>query len=114
MGLADSEAYWEVNLSPRGDWNIYHLQGYRQGLQAEMAIKTLPLVVNAAPLGSPQPGFELQAVLNGATLFAVDQPIHLGITAVIQDQEGALSYWALRHCGSEPDFHLRESFALKL
>ncbi|NJM95457.1 MAG: hypothetical protein HC792_04035 [Acaryochloridaceae cyanobacterium CSU_5_19] len=67
MGLADSEAYWEVNLSPRGDWNIYHLQGYRQGLQAEMAIKTLPLVVNAAPLGSPQPGFELQAVLNGAT-----------------------------------------------
>ena len=30
--------YWEINLSPSGDWNIYRLSGYRQGLQAEPSI----------------------------------------------------------------------------
>ena len=35
--------YWEINLSPSGDWNVYRLSGYRQGLQAEPFIERISL-----------------------------------------------------------------------
>ena len=41
-------------------------------------------------------------------------PLELGLSAVIEDGEGGLSYWALAHTGSKPDFHHRGSFALTL
>jgi hypothetical protein len=40
--------------------------------------------------------------------------LHLGFTAVIEDRDGRLSYWALRHPPGKPDFHHADSFALKL
>ena len=30
-----TDPYWEFNLSPSGDWNVFALGGYRQGLQEE-------------------------------------------------------------------------------
>ena len=35
--------YWEINLAPNGDWNVYRLDGYRQGLQTEPAIQRISL-----------------------------------------------------------------------
>ena len=43
-----------------------------------------------------------------------DQPLEAAITAVIQQRSGLVSYWALEHGGSEPDFHRREDFRLSL
>jgi hypothetical protein len=36
------------------------------------------------------------------------------VTAVLQQQSGSCSYWALRHPGPEADFHRRDGFALRL
>jgi hypothetical protein len=36
------------------------------------------------------------------------------VTAVIEQQGEALSYWALAHSGLEADFHRREDFLLRL
>jgi hypothetical protein len=33
---------------------------------------------------------------------------------VIEEIDGALSYWALRHAPGKPDFHHRDAFALEL
>ena len=38
----------------------------------------------------------------------------LGLSAVIEDADGALSYWALAHPAAKPDFHHREAFTLKI
>lgn len=32
-------SYWEVNFSPRGDWNVYALDGYREGLREEPGLE---------------------------------------------------------------------------
>jgi hypothetical protein len=40
--------------------------------------------------------------------------VALGLAAVIEEQDGALSYWALRHPAGTPDFHHPEAFALAL
>ena len=43
-----------------------------------------------------------------------DRTGELGISAVIEEQDGRLSYWALAHPPGKPDFHHRDCFALRL
>ena len=38
----------------------------------------------------------------------------IGLCAVIERWDGAISYWALAHPSDKPDFHHPESFALEL
>ncbi len=40
--------------------------------------------------------------------------LSIGLSAVVEDESGALSHWALRHPPGKPDFHHREAFALEL
>jgi hypothetical protein len=52
----------------------------------------------------------------GATI-AVDaeQVWHLGLSAIIEEKEGAKSYWALAHpTGEKPDFHQADCFVGRL
>ncbi|HYH43254.1 MAG TPA: hypothetical protein VD867_14865, partial [Burkholderiales bacterium] len=41
-------------------------------------------------------------------------PLSIGLSAVIEDRDGALSYWALAHLPGKPDFHHAHAFALEL
>ena len=41
-------------------------------------------------------------------------PLALSFTAVIEDTDGRLSYWALAHAPGKPDFHHAHAFALEL
>jgi len=41
-------------------------------------------------------------------------PLRLALAAVIEAEDGALSYWALRHPPGRPDFHHADGFALVL
>ena len=73
-------------------------------------------VVDAAPQISLTPladGFVLQAMLPAALLPA-GQALQLGLTAVIEAADGSKHSWALAHCAAQPDFHVRQSFALTL
>lgn len=38
----------------------------------------------------------------------------LGLSAVIEGVDGAISYWALVHPSDKPDFHHPDSFVLDL
>ena len=41
-------------------------------------------------------------------------PLRLGLSAVIETTDGALSYWALAHPAPRPDFHQRAGWTLRL
>ena len=43
-----------------------------------------------------------------------DAPWQLGLSAVIEEADGRLSYWALAHPPGKPDFHHSDCFALEL
>ena len=45
---------------------------------------------------------------------AVPHLLALVVSAVIEDDSGALSYWALRHPPGKPDFHHPDAFAMEL
>jgi hypothetical protein len=105
------EAYWEFNLAPNGDWNVYQLDGYRRGLRPDGQYSALPLRTSTSP-GERSTIFMVTAALP-ASLAAV-QPLQLAVTAVVEQANGAISYWALHHGGGEADFHRRDGFLLQI
>ena len=110
LAIKDQPPYWEFNLSPSGDWNVYHMDAYRRiGFREETGIHQLPFEVQQEKMN-----LSLNAVAELSPLFPLDQVLECGITAVIQTIDGLETYWALTHPGPAPDFHLRESFMLEL
>jgi len=109
LAEAGAEPYWEVNLAPSGDWNVYRLSSYRQGLAPEPAISALPFAVE--PEGG---GLDLAVTLDLGALPLAARPLELAVTAVLELRGGELLYWALRHPGEQADFHRREGFGLRI
>lgn len=109
LGLQDSERYWEFNLSPVGYWNIYRFDGYRQGMQNELAWNKLPFEVQRH---SGTTTLELDLDLSPIAI--ATQKLNLGIATVLQLKTGAISYWALTHCAPQADFHQHKSFTIEL
>ena len=107
--LARQEAppYWEFNLSPAGDWNVYRFTDYRQGQAAEKAFASLPFVVHRSP-----EALRLTLEVDLAGIIAADLPLEVAIAAVIQTPDGRLTYWALTHPGPQADFHRRAGFLI--
>ena len=104
-----AEPYREVNLSPSGDWNVYRLSGYRQGLTPEPAISALPFAVERE--GG---GLDLEVTLDLGALPLAGRPLELAVTAVVELRDGEILYWALAHPGEQADFHWREGFGLRV
>ena len=99
--------YWEFNLSPSGDWNVFSLSGYRDGLQAEQAIATLPFTTQHTAKG-----LQLNLSINIAPLLS-NQDALIGISTVLIIA-GRESYWAIAHPAPQADFHHPNSFVLPL
>lgn len=109
FGVKDSSRYWEFNLSPAGHWNVYRFAGYRRGMAEETALTSLPFNVRR---GSDSLWVALE--LDVEKIVAADQPLMVGIAAVIKLAGNGLTYWALSHPGPAADFHRRDSFLVEL
>jgi hypothetical protein len=108
---AASAAYYEFNFSPSLQWAIYSFKAYRQGMSPADVTVPPKLTVRAfddrleldATIGLD----DLQGLRSAHTL-------KLAVTAVVEDDSGTLSYWALRHAPGKPDFHHGDGFVLEL
>jgi hypothetical protein len=109
LGVKSSPQYWEFNLSPAGHWNIYRFEDYRHGMQEETAWTIFPFQVEQS-----SDRLILRLELNLDKIISAETEIEVGITTVIGDERGEVSYWALTHRGEKPDFHRRDSFAIAL
>ena len=108
---AEGTAYWELNVAPSGDWNLYRFAAPREGMAVEARVAGLAAFARAAPA----PGaLAVAATLDLAPLGVAATALDVGLAAVVALRDGATSYWALRHVGERPDFHRRESFACRL
>ena len=77
-------SYREFNFSPSGEWAAYAFRGYREG----------------TPLGVPDPGIAVRSDGRALELCASVEvergEAARGLCVVIEELDGALSYWALR------------------
>jgi len=103
----DTPAYSEFNLSPSERWAAYDFASYREG----MAERGLPRDPDCALRGTGDLRI-FDAAIPAAGLPPL--PWHCGISAVIEEDGGALSYWALAHPPGKPDFHAPACFTLPI
>ena len=108
------DEYRELNFSPSTQWAAYAFTSYRKGIAAialdsapriEVIESTSRLTVHALigtegllPEGWRAPGVKLR----------------IALSAVIEDDSGNISYWALRHAPDKPDFHHSAGFILEV
>jgi hypothetical protein len=109
LGVPGMPEYWEFNLSPAGDWNVFHLDNYRQGLREESAFTSLPFETKLQS-GS----LVLKLELDLTVIIPSYQNLEVSVTSVIETLTGEISYWAVTHRGEQADFHLRDSFSISL
>ena len=101
------EAYCELNLSPSERWNAYDFDGYRAGMRERPFPHEPECTIR---LGSTFAIFDAAIPLAGLP----DQDCAMGLSAILEEQGGVKSYWALAHPESKPDFHAPACFAVAL
>ncbi len=108
---ADSPGYHEFNFSPSLDWAIYRFNAYRNGMTAAESAESPQICVRRGDYG-----LELQSAVCLGSLGELRDArrLRLAVAAVIEDNNGRLSYWGLRHPPGKPDFHHPNAFALEL
>jgi hypothetical protein len=110
LAVKDQPAYWEFNMSPSGDWNVYRMDAYRRvGFREEPAISQLNFEFGREPNG-----YSLSVSVDLTPIVPPETELQAAITAVIQTHDGNETYWALAHPEPYADFHLRDSFILGL
>jgi hypothetical protein len=98
-------AYYEFNFSPSTRWAAYHFPGYRSGMRVATEIAAPRIEVR-----SSAETYTLQATLE---FDGLSSPLHLGLSAVLEETNGYKSYWALAHPPGKPDFHHADCFTLE-
>jgi len=102
-------AYHEFNFAPSGEWAAYAFERYREG--APLADETLDPRIAVRRSAHR---LELSASVALERLSLAGAALSIGLSAVIEESDGALSYWALAHPPGKPDFHHTAAFALEL
>ena len=103
----DQPVYGECNFAPSSAWATYRFSRYRTGMAA-----IVPIVPPRITLHKERDSLVLEAQLQLGEF--TGSPLRIGLTAVIEDKAGGISYWALRHPKAKPDFHHRGGFILRL
>jgi hypothetical protein len=107
IGTAAAPAYLEFNFSPSGEWAAYTFRAYRDGAVLELdAPPEISCEIDADRL-------RLTATVASEYLPKARR-LRLGLSAVIEDVDGRIGHWALRHPPGKPDFHHTDAFALEL
>lgn len=109
LASPERPGYWEFNLSPAGHWNVFRFDSYRAGMADETAIGALPFAV------SNRPGIcEVSACIETTGLGLAADTWLLAVSTVVAEPGGRVTYWALAHPGTQPDFHHRDAFLVRL
>lgn len=101
--VASDEGYVEYNLSPSGRWASYQFDSPRTGMRTARETATVEGLDGASDMVALEARIDLP--------YGADR---LGLSAVIEGVDGAISYWALVHPSDKPDFHHPDSFVLDL
>jgi hypothetical protein len=100
--LPGHDDYYELNVSPKGEWNLYHFDRYREPQPPAESSDYRLTSVKSTPK-------EITFELHSDNL---PSAIEASLCAVIKTATG-ISYYSHAHLGAHEDFHIRESLSLK-
>jgi hypothetical protein len=103
IAAVQREDYAEFNFSPAGHWAAYGFSGYRRDMQ-QLKSESPEITQHGCDT-------RLQMSVNVSIPEIYRRvAIQLGLSMVIENNDGECSYWALRHDSTQPDFHHRENW----
>lgn len=111
ISAAGLAGYYELNFSPSGQWALYSFDGYRKGM-SPVDISTTPRL--AVRVYDDRLELDAAVYLFDLGLAREGLALKLALSAVVEDDSGTLSYWALKHAPGKPDFHHPDGFVLEL
>ncbi|MFC0203142.1 DOMON-like domain-containing protein [Novosphingobium soli] len=97
-GEAEGAGYAEFNFSPSERWNAYAFSAPREDMRERALARDAVCTWRG---GSDMAIFDAAVPASGLPL----PPWRCGFTAVIEEEGGIRSYWALAHGSPAPDFH---------
>jgi len=101
----EGQGYSEINLSPSGQWAAYRFPTYR-GVAEPLGLDEPPRIwFSREPFG---------LLLTALISIELKGNGPIGLSAVVEEKDGTISYWALAHPRGAPDFHHPDCFALEL
>jgi hypothetical protein len=101
--LPDADGYTELNASPSTQWAAYAFDRYRKGMTVFEDVEP--------PVTEVYADDDMLEVHVSFRLGLPDTPVWcLGLSAVIAENNGNRSYWALAHPPGKPDFHHEDCF----
>jgi hypothetical protein len=111
LGIKGELEYYEFNFAPSGEWSAYAFRAYRDGAPLRGKSLTPGMTVR-----SSADSLALDVVIRADRLpiIAPRAQLRLALSAVVEDDSGRLSYWALKHPPGRPDFHHPDAFALEI
>lgn len=102
ISVADTPFYYELNLAPSSQWAFYRFGSYRNDMSVVALSRPPEIAVRRSEYR-----LDLDATLRFDELPELRgaPPLRLALAAVIEADDGSLSYWALKHPRGKPDFH---------
>lgn len=120
---ADDPGYLELNFAPSGRWQAYQFAAYRDGMTPADLPQPVSITVGQrerVQAAAASPAAQEDALALEALVYLpvpdsqAGRELRLALSAIVEDETGTLSYWALRHAPGRPDFHHPDAFALTL
>jgi len=105
----ENGAYLEYNFAPSTHYAAYQFARYRE----EMLPSFDAPVINITVQNDGATELVLTAIIDIAQV-ARHMTGQIGLSAVIEQRDATLSYWALAHPQAAPNFHHSDCFALTL
>ncbi|MDO9181573.1 MAG: hypothetical protein Q7U04_04155 [Bacteriovorax sp.] len=106
----EANQYIEFNFSPNFQWNCFYFNFQGEALK-EWEQMQMPVIDVLLSSDHYLLFAEIKKDYFPEGFFDTD--LHAGITSVIKDKKGTLSYWALSHADTRPNFHHFDSFKYK-
>ena len=110
----ESRGYVEYNFAPLEAWNAYSFLDWRMGRRAYQPDAD-PKIVDSRTDGRREKfpvRYELDVVVSPDILLLA--PASVSLAAILEEEDGTMSYWALAHPPGEPNFHHPDCFAARL
>jgi len=106
----EKQQYIEFNFSPTFEWNAFYFEKKGMPLKEFDQIENMSIdILHSLEI------FQLVAQVkkNQLPLGFLKGAVHAGISAVIKNKNEKLSYWAIEHHDTKPNFHHFDSFKCK-
>jgi hypothetical protein len=111
LAQSGASGYCELNFAPSRSWAMYRFSAHRQGMLAVTDARDPAITVRRTATE-----LTLTATVYIQDFIARRLPVvvRMGLAAVLEDEDGRLSYWGARHPPGKPDFHHPDNFTLEL